>query len=115
MTRKLLVAGVALAVAAGSLEMPAAATTTVSVGDNYFVRPTGVPTVTVAHGSRVAFHWIGHNLHNAHGVRVNTGVVCNRTRTAGGCVTPLLNTPGTYTIYCQIHGAADMHMRLHVT
>jgi plastocyanin len=116
MKRKQLVAA-ALATAAGasSLAIPAAATTTVSVGDNYFVRSTGVPIVTVARGSRVSFRWVGRNSHNVHGIRVNLGTGCGTVRTSGSCLSPVLNTAGRYTVYCQIHGAADMRLTLRVT
>lgn len=117
MTRKLLVvlAAVALVAAAGSLAVPAGATTTVNVGDNYFVRATGVPVVTVARGSRVSFHWIGHNSHNVHGVRVSLGTGCGTVRSSGSCLSPVLHTAGRYTVYCQIHGPADMRFTLRVT
>jgi plastocyanin len=101
--------------AAASLALPATAATTVSVGDNYFVRSTGVPIVSVAKGSRVTFRWVGHRLHNAHGVGISTGLTCNRTRTTGSCVTPILSRTGTFTVYCQVHGAADMSMKLRVS
>ena len=36
----------------------------VKVGDNYFVRPSGVPTVTVSKGTKVKWVWTGNSLHN---------------------------------------------------
>ena len=55
-------------VAAGGLVALFAASapsaTRVKVGDNYFVRASGVPTVTVSKGTRVRWVWPGRSLHN---------------------------------------------------
>jgi hypothetical protein len=56
----LLVAALTAAVAATAL----AARRTVRVGDNWFVRPSGVPTVTVERGDTVVWRFIGRRRHN---------------------------------------------------
>ena len=76
--RKLIVIAVTafagLALAATAL----AATRTVKVGDNYYVRSSGVPTVTVSKGTTVRFAFVGRAPHTATvsrgPVRFNSGV-----------------------------------------
>ena len=61
--RKLLVPVLALAVTAGSA-LPALGATRIRVGDNYFVRAGGVPTVKVDKGTRVKWVFRGDSPHN---------------------------------------------------
>jgi plastocyanin len=97
--RKLIV----LAIAACAL----AATKSVKVGDNYFVRPSGVPTVTVSKGTTVRFNFSGadspHTVSRLRGPSFKTcSGTCKRT----------LRKRGTYRLYCAIHGAGDQSMKL---
>ncbi|MDQ3850784.1 MAG: hypothetical protein M3296_09260 [Actinomycetota bacterium] len=97
----------------GALAIPAlAATRSVKVGDNYFVRRQGVPTVTVRRGDTVRWNFAGHRAHN---VAVRSGPVRFRspTRTRGS-YSRRLTRGGTYRIYCQIHGSRDQSMILKV-
>jgi len=102
----LAVAGAAMAVFSAS----APSATRVKIGDNYFVRPSGVPTVTVSKGTAVRWVWTGRNPHN---VKVVRGPVrfSSSVKTSGS-YTKTVRTRGTYTIVCQIHGAADQKMKL---
>ena len=84
-----------------------AATRTVKVGDNYFVRPSGTPKITVSKGTTVRFNFSGAD--NPHTVTRLRGpsfksctATCRRT----------LKKRGTYRLYCKIHGAADQSMRI---
>lgn len=87
-----------------------AATRTVRVGDNYFVRSRGVPTVTVTRGDRVTWRFVGSDPHN---VSVARGPVRFRSPTkVRGSYSRRLTRRGTYTIVCEIHGARDQQMRL---
>ena len=62
--RKLLVA-VLIAAASAVLAVPAlAATRSVKVADDYFVRKGSVPTVTVSKGTKVTWRWAGRDMHN---------------------------------------------------
>jgi len=62
--RKLLVA-VLIAAAFAVLAVPAlAATRSVKLGDDYFVRKGSVPTVTVKKGTKVTWRWSGKDMHN---------------------------------------------------
>jgi plastocyanin len=50
----------AVAVAASAL----GATRTIAVGDNWFVRPSGVPEVSVKRGTVVSWRWVGDRVHD---------------------------------------------------
>ena len=80
------------------------------IGDNYFVRPTGVPTVTVARGERVTWSWRGRGMHN---VTVARGPVrfASSTRSTG-TFSRRLARRGIYSIFCTIHGPRDQSLRL---
>jgi plastocyanin len=87
-----------------------AATKTVKVGDNYFVRPRGVPTVTVSNGTKVTWTWTGKNLHN---VTVTRGPrKFHSGSKKSGRFSRTVNRAGTYTIICTVHGASDQSMKL---
>ena len=89
-------------VAAAALAIPAlAATKTVEVGDNYFVRDRGTPKVTVARGSAVKWVWKGNAPHN---VTVTKGPKKFHSPTMkDGSYAKRFFTPGTYSIVCTIH------------
>ena len=109
--RKLLV--LAFVVAAGLTAVFASSATSatrVKVGDNYFVRPSGVPTVTVSKGTRVKWVWTGNSSHN---VKVVRGPVKFGSSTmSSGTYSKRMRRRGTYTIICTIHGADDQKMKL---
>jgi plastocyanin len=94
------------AVFAGS----ATSATRVTVGDNYFVRPSGVPTVTVSKGTRVKWVWTGNDLHN---VKVANGPArFGSSSMTRGSYTKKLRKRGTYTIVCSVHTGRDQKMKL---
>ena len=105
---------IALALAVGCLGILAsvamAATRSVKVGDNYYVRASGVPKVTVKKGTKVKWHF---GTGTAHTVTVKSGPAKfnSGVRTSGN-YTKKLTKRGTYTIYCKIHGARDQKMKL---
>jgi plastocyanin len=89
-----------------------ATTRSIKIGDNYFVRSSGVPTVTVKANTRVTWHWTGES---AHDVRVSRGPVkFNSKVQTTGTYSKLVTRRGTYRIYCEIHGAKDQSMVLRV-
>lgn len=107
------VLSLAAVAALGAAVVPAvAATKTVKVGDNYFVRDRGVPTVTVKRGDRVTWRWSGDSPHN---VVVTKGPArfSSPVKTKG-TYSKKVTKRGTYTIVCTIHGAADQSMKLRV-
>jgi plastocyanin len=109
--RKLLVPVAATAAAAAAvLAPPALGATNVKVGDNYFVRPSGVPTVTVVKDTVVTWVWKGRALHN---VKVFRGPVrFGSSSKKSGKYRKKLTKRGTYTLYCSVHGADDQSMKL---
>ena len=84
--------------------------TKVNIGDNYFVRPSGVPTVTVSEGTRVRWVWTGESLHN---VKVKRGPAKFESPSkTGGRWSKVVRETGTYTIICTVHGGKDQKMKL---
>lgn len=112
MTRKLLAIGLAAAVPAigGAAIATAASTKSVKVGDNYFVRSSGVPTVSVSKGTTVRWQFKGDSAHN---VTVSSGPVkFHSSAKSSGSYSRKLTKKGTYQIYCSIHGKSDQSMKL---
>jgi plastocyanin len=109
--RKLLVVALVGAVfAILAAQALAASSRTVKVGDNYFVRPSGVPTVTVRKGTTVRWQFKGHNIHT---VVVSSGPAKFRSSARSkGTFAKKLTRAGTYRIFCSIHGASDQSMKL---
>jgi plastocyanin len=110
--RKLFLAAL-LPIACGLLAVlatSAPSATRVKVGDNYFVRPSGVPTVTVSKGTRVRWVWTGNRVHNVSVARGPARFSSNTMRS--GTYTKRVRKAGTYTIVCTIHGGGDQKMKL---
>jgi plastocyanin len=103
---------VAAVVVAGALAVPAlAATKSVKVGDNYFVKNGTKPTVTIRKGTTVKWRWTGTAPHN---VTVTKGPVKFHSKTqTKGSFAKKLTKRGTYTVVCTIH-LPDMKMTLKV-
>src|SRR3954466_13437484 len=110
--RKLLVALIIAAASAVLATQALAATRSVKIGDDYFVRKGSPPTVTVRKGTKVTWRWSGRQLHN---VAVTRGPVKFRSSLkSSGTFSKTLRRAGTYTIVCSIH-QPDMRMKLRVT
>ena len=110
--RKLIVAMLIAAASALLATQALAATRSVKIGDDYFVRKGSVATVTVKKGTKVTWRWTGKNLHN---VTVKKGPAKFRSSyKSSGSFSKTLRSTGTYTIVCSIH-QPDMTMRLKVT
>lgn len=109
-----LLAVAAASAAAAVLAVPAlAATKSVKVGDNYFVRAKGVPTVTAKVGDTVKWNFTGKV---AHTVTVKSGPAkFTSTAKTRGSFSEKITKAGTYKIFCQIHGAKDQSMVLKVS
>jgi plastocyanin len=107
--RKLFLVVLAVAALAVAASTAFAATKSVKVGDNYYVRSRGVPTVTVSKGTKVKWRFVtdtGHSVTVKRGpTKFNSGV-----RT-GGSYSRTMRKRGTYTIYCVIHGS-EQKMKL---
>ena len=87
-----------------------AASRTVRVGDNWFVRKRGVPTVTVHRGDVVTWRFVGREPHN---VQATSGPARFTSPTRkSGAYRRRMTRRGTYTIVCTIHGPRDQRMKL---
>jgi plastocyanin len=105
--RKLFVLVISVCALAALAATAVAATRTVKVGDDYFVRPSGTPKVTVSKGTTVRFNFSGAD--NRHTVTRLSGP---RFKACSDTCRRTLKRRGTYRLYCTIHGAADQSMRL---
>jgi plastocyanin len=105
-------AATALAIlsASAAVAVPAlAASKSVEVDDNYFVKDSGTPKVTVKKGTTVTWRWEGSNPHN---VTVTKGPTKFHSKTISrGSYSKKLTKAGTYTIICTIH-SPGMEMKL---
>jgi plastocyanin len=108
--RKLLVLAIATCALAALTATAFAATKSVKVGDDYYVRPSGVPKVTVFKGTTVKWRFAGDDPHS---VTVSKGPskFDSGVKTSG-TYSKKMKKRGTYTIYCTIHGAANQKMKL---
>jgi plastocyanin len=110
--RKLLVLSLTaalLAVAGGhALARPVKS---VKVGDDFFVRDGRPPTITVARGTQVVFHWRGSSVHDVHARK--GPVTFKSSFRRSGTFAKVLSRRGTYTIFCDIH-APDMKLTIKV-
>ena len=109
--RKLLVVAV-IAVLGGVLAAQAlAATRSVKIGDDYFVRKGSPSTITVHKGTRVTWRFTGKDLHN---VAVSNGPVkFHSSYKSSGSYSHRLTRVGTYTVICTIH-QPSMRMKIRV-
>ena len=108
--RKLVVIAIVAVLTTGLAASAIAARRTLRVGDNWFVRANGVPTVTVERGDTGAWRFIGRRRHN---VTVRRGPVRFHSPTErSGTYARRMTGRGTYVIICTIHGARDQQMRL---
>ena len=108
--RKLIVIAVSACTLAVLAATAMAATKSVKVGDDYYVRASGVPKVTVSKGTTVRWRFVGDNPHT---VTVSRGPAkFNSGRKTSGSYRKKMRKRGTYTIYCLIHGASDQKMKL---
>ena len=108
--RKLLVPVLAAGLLGPAAAPAFAATTNVKIGDNWFVRPSGVPKVTVAKGDKVRWQWRGESLHN---VKATSGPArFGSPSKTSGSYTRAFSKKGTYTLICTVHGARDQSMKL---
>jgi len=100
--------------AAGILAATAfAGTKTVKMGDNWFVKSSGVSTVTINKGSKVKWLNVGDAPHD---IKVTNGPVkfSSPTVLSGRSFTRTFNKGGTYRVFCDIHGSSDQRMTLKV-
>jgi plastocyanin len=108
--RKLLILAAVPALTAAVAIPALAATKSVEVGDDYFVRDSGVPTVTVKKNDSVRWRWEGKHPHN---VTVTSGPVKFHSSTKkSGTFTKKVTRKGTYRIICTIHSGMKMTLKV---
>ena len=108
--RKLLVIALVVGCLGTLASVAMAATRSVKVGDDYYVRPSGVPKVTVSKGTIVKWNFRGNNPHT---VTVSKGPAkFNSGVRFSGSYRKKMKRRGTYRIYCVIHGASNQSMKL---
>jgi len=108
--RRVLVAVLACALAGALVATAAAATKRIKIGDNYFVRDGGRPTVTISTGDTVRWAWTGKAYHNVNVLRGPT--MFHSPIKRKGAYRHTFDEAGTYIIYCSIHGFPDQWMKL---
>ena len=109
---KKLIALTATAAVAAALAVPAlAATKTVSVNDNYFVRKGGTPTVRIKKGTTVKWVWHGKAKHNVFQIG-GPGHFHSPTHARKGTFRHRFTVRGTYVFQCTYH--ANMKMKVKV-
>jgi plastocyanin len=108
--RKLIVLALVVGCAGALASVALGATRSIKVGDNYYVRASGVPVVTVSKGTRVSWRF---GTGTAHTVTVKSGPArfSSGVRSSGS-YTKRLTRRGTYVIYCRIHGFRNQRMKL---
>jgi plastocyanin len=109
--RKLLILPLLAALVLVGAAPAAAKTRNVKVGDDFFVRNSGVPTVTVRKGATVKWNFRGRDQHN---VAVTSGPARFQSPLkSSGSFKRKMRKKGTYRIICTIH-QPDMRMTLRV-
>jgi plastocyanin len=108
--RKLIVMALVVGCLGVLASVAMAATKSVKVGDNYYVRPSGVPKITVKKGTKVKWRF---GTGTPHTVTVKSGPAkFNSGLRSSGTYSRTLKKRGTYVIYCTIHGFRDQRMKL---
>src|SRR4051794_10297861 len=108
--RKLFIAVLIAAVPAIFAAQALAASRSVKVGDDYFVRKGSVPTVTVRKGTTVTWRFRGSDLHN---VAVTRGpALFHSPYKDSGSFSKKMRRAGRYTLVCTIHSGMKMKLRV---
>jgi plastocyanin len=109
--RKLLLAALVTALAGALAASALAATRTVKVGDNYFIKNHTKPTITVSKGTKVTWKWAGKAFHN---VRAYKGPAKFKSKVkSSGTYSRTLTARGTYKLRCDVH-PSEMRMTIKV-
>jgi plastocyanin len=108
--RKLLILPILVLAALLVGASPAAAKTrNVKVGDDYFVRKAGTPTVTVKKGTTVKWNFKGNDAHNI----VGSGPASFQSPVkSSGSYKHKMKKKGSYRVICSIHAGMDMKLKV---
>jgi plastocyanin len=108
--RRLLILPILIVAALAVGVSPAAAKTrSVKIGDDFFVRNSGTPTVTVKKGTTVKWRWTGSDAHNVVGSGPASFQSPVKTK---GSYKKKMKKKGTYRIVCSIHAGMDMKLKV---
>ncbi len=90
-----------------------AATKTITIGDNYFVRRGPQPTVTIHSGDAVKFVWRGKHRHQVYQLNgpIDGTHFHTPTRTHG-TYTRVFHKRGTYQLFCTLHLSMKMTLKV---
>jgi plastocyanin len=108
--RKLLILPILLvAVLLVGVGPAAAKTRSIKIGDDYFVRASGVATITVKKGTTAKWRWTGNDAHNV----VASGPASFQSFVkSSGTYKHKMKKKGTYTIVCTIHSGMRMKLKV---
>ena len=110
MRRLLILPILVLAALAVGVAPAAAKTRNVKIGDDYFVRNSGTPTVSVKKGTTVKWNFKGSDAHN---VVVQSGPAHFQSPVkTNGSYKKKMKKKGTYKIICNIHAGMDMRLKV---
>src|SRR5215208_4998538 len=108
--RKLIILALAIGCLGVLASVAMASSRSVKVGDNFYVRASGLPKVTVSKGTKVKWRF---GTGTPHTVTVKSGPrKFNSGVRSSGIYAKTLKKRGTYVIYCTIHGFSDQRMKL---
>lgn len=109
--RKTLVAILAMSTLAAVVAVPAlAATRTVKIGDNYFIKKGG-GTVTVKKGTKVKWLWTGKAPHTVTGLGAGKFINSGKPKKTGSYILTT-RKKGTFKIICTIHNGQKMTLKV---
>jgi plastocyanin len=107
--RKLLILPILVLALVVGVSPAAAKTKNIKVGDDYFVRNSGTPTVTVKKGTTVKWNFKGRDAHNV----VGSGPASFQSPVkSSGSYKRKMKKKGTYRIVCSIHAGMDMKLKV---
>ncbi|MGZ4332621.1 MAG: cupredoxin domain-containing protein [Solirubrobacteraceae bacterium] len=110
--KKLLAATAVTGLAAATAIPALAATKTVKVGDNYFVRPANNATVSISKGSSLEFVWRGNAPHNVVKRSGPGAAFHSPVKIHGGTFTHRFTRAGTYKLVCTIHSGMKLTVKV---
>ena len=109
--RRILVTAAAVLTAGAVAALPAlAATRTVKVGDNYFIKKTG-GTITVKKGTIVRWLWVGKKPHTVTGQGAGKFINSGNPKTKGS-YRKTMTRKGTFRIICIVHEGQTMRIKV---
>ncbi len=110
MRRILLTAAAVLTVGAVAALPALAATRTVKVGDNFFIKKGG-GTITVKKGTIVRWLWTGEKPHTVTGKGAGKFINSGNPKTKGS-YRKTMTRKGTFTIICIVHDGQKMKVKV---